>query len=91
MSNVRTTSAMFSGAFAFNQDISTWDVHNVRDMTSMFFASPFNQDITGWNVSNVEFMNAMFASSNFNRTACVSAGAARPRLSTSAHRTASAR
>ena len=56
MSNVRTTSAMFSGAFAFNQDISTWDVHNVRDMTSMFFASPFNQDITGWNVSNVEFM-----------------------------------
>jgi len=36
-------------------------------------------------------MNAMFAFSNFNRTACVSAGAARPRLSTSAHRTASAR
>jgi len=51
----------------FNQDISNWDVLNVKDMSSMFFDSKFNQDISGWNVSRVTNMFAMFNKSNFNQ------------------------
>ena len=39
---------MFSGS-QFNQDISKWDVSNVRNMYSMFEDSKFNQDINMWN------------------------------------------
>ena len=46
---------------AFNQDISTWDVSNVTNMTGMFLGvTPFNQDIRAWDVSNVTNMNYMF-------------------------------
>ena len=47
--------------FAFNQDISSWDVSNVNDMNSMFSnAHSFNKDISKWDVSNVTQMNRMF-------------------------------
>ena len=43
---------MFDEATAFNQDISSWDVSSVWDMTYMFFnASSFNRDLSGWCVS----------------------------------------
>ena len=46
---------------AFNQDISTWNVSSVTDMSGMFeIASAFNQDIGSWNVSNVTNMNRCF-------------------------------
>ena len=52
----------------FNQDISSWDVSNVTDMSSMFIGTPFNQDISFWNVSNVTNMNYMFDENNkFNQ------------------------
>ena len=42
---------MFSRS-PFNQDISSWDVSNVKYMSCMFYNSPFNQDISSWVVPN---------------------------------------
>ena len=39
----------FNNAFAFNQDISMWDMSNVGDTSEMFQnAKAFNQDISSW-------------------------------------------
>ncbi len=53
----------------FNQDISSWDVGNVTNMSHMFLsASAFNQDISRWDVSNVNNMSHMFCyASSFNQ------------------------
>ena len=52
---------MFKGAYYFNQDISSWDVSNVKYMYEMFQGSTrFNQDISSWDVTNVEYMSYMF-------------------------------
>ena len=60
-SNITSLSGMFSGATAFNQDISSWNVSDVTDMVGMFEgATAFNQDISEWNVSNVTNMSQMF-------------------------------
>jgi surface protein len=54
---------------SFNQDIGSWDVDNVTDMSVMFFgASSFNRDISSWNVSNVTTMYFMFGKAeSFNQ------------------------
>ena len=39
----------------FNQDIGSWNVSNVTDMTAMFGNSSFNQDLSLWNVDKVTF------------------------------------
>jgi surface protein len=50
---------MFYNAKAFNQDISKWDVSNVKDMSFMFYdAESFNEDISNWDVSNVTNMGS---------------------------------
>ena len=47
---------MFCNCLLFNQDISKWDVSNVRYMDSMFFGcNAFNQDISKWDVSKVKY------------------------------------
>jgi surface protein len=60
-----------SGVFAnntnFNQDISSWDVSNVTDMSSLFYESAFNQDISFWDVSKVIDMSSMFYGAPFNQ------------------------
>ena len=54
------------GNTSFNQDISSWDVSRVTDMSSMFYgATAFNQDISSWDVSKVTNMESMF----YNATA----------------------
>lgn len=45
----------------FNEDISNWDVSNVRSMMSMFYGcSDFNKPLNNWDVSNVRDMSFMF-------------------------------
>jgi surface protein len=53
----------------FNQDISSWDVSNVTNMSDMFYnAASFNQDIGSWNVSGVTDMSYMFVNATaFNQ------------------------
>ena len=57
---------LFSG---FNQDLSSWDVSNVTNMSDMFdYAYSFNQDLSAWDVSNVTNMSEMFYyASSFNQ------------------------
>ena len=60
---------MFQGSWAFNQDISHWDVNLVKNMNSLFAqAYSFNQPIGNWNVSAVTDMGAMFVNAySFNQ------------------------
>jgi surface protein len=53
----------------FNQDISSWNVSNVTNMTYMFNgATSFNQPLNGWDVSNVTNMRGVFrGATNFNQ------------------------
>ena len=48
------------------QDISSWDVSNVTNMSGVFKSSQFNGDISNWDVSNVTNMSGVFESSQFN-------------------------
>ena len=61
--------SIFSGASAFNQELSKWDVSAVTDMRSMFSgASSFNQDLSKWDVSAVTDMENMFTyATDFNQ------------------------
>ena len=55
------TAMFYIAAANFNQDISSWDVSNVTNMSGMFGkAEVFNQPIGNWDVSNVMDMSAMF-------------------------------
>ena len=45
----------------FNEDISLWDVSNVKNMYGMFYnCNTFNQPLNNWDVSNVTYMKYMF-------------------------------
>jgi surface protein len=62
LSLVTNMSSMFSGAEAFNDDLSNWDTSSVTNMSSMFeFAQYFNGNISTWDTSNVTDMYGMFA------------------------------
>ena len=63
---------MFSGASAFNQDLSNWDVSVVAYMDHMFSdAKSFNQDLSDWDVSAVSHMQFMFSgASAFKHELC---------------------
>jgi len=69
LSQVTDMGNMFSLAYVFNQDISSWDVSHVTNMISMFSsARSFNQDISSWDVSHVTNMTYMFSSAvSFNQ------------------------
>ncbi len=68
VSSVTDMSGMFSGAEAFNQDLSPWDVSSVTDMSGMFTrAKAFNQDLSSWDVSSVTNMSGMLGAPAFNQ------------------------
>ena len=68
LSAVTNMSGMFASS-GVNQDLSSWNVGNVRDMSNMFsdgFA--FNQDLSNWDVGNVTNMLGMFSgATSFNQ------------------------
>ena len=52
---------VFRGATNFTSDLSSWDVSNVNEMSSMFYeAENFNSDLSSWDVSSVTDMSIMF-------------------------------
>jgi surface protein len=53
---------MFSGASAFNSDISGWNTASVTNMAAAFQnATAFNQPIETWNTAAVTAMDSMFS------------------------------
>jgi Mycoplasma protein of unknown function, DUF285 len=66
-SSVTKMDSMFARAFAFNADVSTWDVSRVIDLDNLFAGCLFNQDLSRWSVGAATSMAYMFQSSNFNR------------------------
>jgi YVTN family beta-propeller protein len=60
-SYVISASYMFTGADLFNQDISSWDVSGLVDMSGMFYAtSAFNAPIGTWVISSATNVTSMF-------------------------------
>jgi hypothetical protein len=57
---------MFQGS-NFNNNISNWNVLNVKMMSYMFQKSKFNGDISKWDVSKILYMSFMFAGSSFSQ------------------------
>ena len=67
-SGVKSIQSMFQGATSFNQDLSSFDISHITDMSDLFRgATLFNQDISGWDVSSVTNMGGMFAGTSFNQ------------------------
>jgi hypothetical protein len=74
-SNVQNFSFMFSRGYSFgepydtnfNQDISSWNVSNAINMSSMFQENQvYNHDLSSWDVSNVvDFTNFAAGSTSF--------------------------
>ena len=60
---------MFYSAQLFNQNISSWDVSSVTDMSSMFnHATQFEQNLGSWDISNVTSMANMFSNVTLTTT-----------------------
>ena len=60
---------LYRSAYAFNQDIGSWNTEKVTNMENMFHnASAFNRDIGSWNTAQVTNMRYMFyGASAFNQ------------------------
>ena len=65
---VKNMYGLFAGT-SYSQDITGWDVSNVRQMSWMLeYLTSFNQDISGWDVSNViVFQGMLRGASSFNQ------------------------
>lgn len=69
LSSAITIEAIFQNASQFNQDISHWDVSNVKNFSEAFgwtgsFRNP--NALKDWNLASAENTSFMFLSSDFN-------------------------
>ena len=48
------------GDINFDPDVSSWDMSNAVNLSSMFFDSRTNPDVSNWNVKNVKDISSMF-------------------------------
>ncbi len=65
VSQVTNMNSAFKDKYSFNENLSLWDVSNVRNMDYMFYnAEHFDKAhlLNEWNVSNVKKMNNVFGS-----------------------------
>ena len=67
VSQVTNMDALFRGKSNFNEDISSWNVSNVKSLYNCFRETSFNQDIGNWDVSNVTNMKGAFKSCKLNQ------------------------
>lgn len=67
-SKVTSMFSTFRKAYAFNGDISSWDVSQVTNMDGFMYCNypygSFNQDISGWDVRKVQTMQYAFQGQN---------------------------
>jgi surface protein len=69
--SLQFSSNMFSGASAFNQDISAWQVGQVLDMEDMFYqCTAFSQDLCSWGPLLAGEGNVTTGLRIFEETAC---------------------
>jgi len=67
MSNMFFGINCFSGSLEDYDNISSWNVEKVKDMSSMFYNNGvFHEDISSWNVSSVTDMKTMFRDSGYS-------------------------
>lgn len=66
LTGVTNLAETFSGASAFNGDVTGWNVSAVTDMSDMFNGSAFVGDVSVWDTASVTSMSGMFANTGFN-------------------------
>ena len=66
---------MLENQAAFNEDISYWEVGQVKQMRGMFRgATSFNGDLSRWNVGQVKAMDGLFKDATCRSTVTFRAG-----------------
>ena len=57
-----------TGYYNIDLNITRWNVHNVKDMSEMFYnCETLKQDLSLWNVYNVKHMNYIFCNSGYSK------------------------
>lgn len=59
---ITSSKQMFEDIISFNQDISSWNVAKVKNMSGMFAGTKaFDQNLSTWNVKNVTTADQLLA------------------------------